>query len=95
MSRRSRRTLEPRSSVLSSVIQTGTHAMGGKAGTVSFPMKFAGTPTVMLTETARRWPSVGSLPAPLLVVSRYSGSFTYRGTYTGGTFQWLAAGRIR
>lgn len=83
-------------------IQTGTHAMGGYGGTITFPRAFSGTPVVMLTPIAGSIGAIGSLTAyvtpqtiPLATTGRFSGSFTYRGSPGAGTFDWAAIGPRR
>ena len=67
----------------------GTHAMGGYAGTISFPARFTGTPAVMLGPVAG---SALGQTVPLGVRFRNSGSFSYFGSPRAGTFAWLAVG---
>ncbi len=72
-------------------MDSGTRAMGGAAGTVTFRHgPFLGTPTVLLQEL-RGSTSLGN-PRRVIVVSRFSGSFTWAGTPRHGTFQWFAVG---
>ena len=76
-------------------IDHGTHALGGKAGTITFRHGvFVGTPLVILQPLGgfQRPAYPGTVPFALQVRSRYSGSFTYFGTPSGGTFQWVAIG---
>lgn len=70
-------------------IQSGTHAMAGYAGTISFHRKFSGTPIINTTVVAG---SPGRNSGGVRVISRYSGSFTYYGSQRRGTFNWLAFG---
>ncbi len=69
-------------------IQSGTRNKGVVAGTISFPSAFGGTPEIILS-------NLGGTTAlgraqPLRVVSRFSGSFTYRASGSGGTIGWVA-----
>ena len=76
-------------------VDYGTHGLGGKAGTVTFKHgAFLGTPMIFLQPLAgfQRTGYPGTTPFGLQVRSRYSGSFTYFGTPSGGTFQWMAIG---
>lgn len=86
-------TQKPPSENLRNITLVGTHAMGGYAGTISFSKKFAGTPTVMLTSLAGSTEFGRTIH--LGVRSRFSGSFTYRGSPSHGTFGWLAHGPLR
>ena len=85
--------LQPPYQALRTTLQSGTHAMAGYAGTVSFPIKFAGTPTVVVS--VLEGSSVFGRAAPLKTPSRFSGSFTYKGSGRGGTFTWMAQGPVR
>ena len=76
-------------------IDHGTHAMGGKGGTITFKHgAFLGTPLLWLQpiQGFQRTAYPGTVPFFLQVRSRYSGSFTYAGTPVAGTFQWVAIG---
>lgn len=68
----------------------GTHACGGKAGTVTFPVSFRGTPTVVLMRLAGS--SRMGRVIPLGVTTRQSSQFTYLGSPGYGTFAWFAYG---
>ena len=70
-------------------IQTGTHAMGGYGGTVSFLRKFSGTPTLILSKLDG---TALGLIRPLRTPTVNSGSFTYHGSAGRGTFAWTAIG---
>jgi hypothetical protein len=84
-----RRLLEQSSQQKGLSIQTGTHAMGGYGGTVSFKEKFEGTPS--LTLSLLDGTAVG-LIRPLRTPTVNSGSFTYHGSAGRGTFAWTAIG---
>lgn len=65
--------------------------MAGFAGTISFKHgAFPGTPNVFLQEM-RGTLSLGA-PRRIVVVSRYSGSFTWAGSPRHGTFGYIAFG---
>ena len=82
-----------RSFLRTSIIQTGTRAGGaGGAGTISFPTSYSGTPHVQLQRLAGSR-SFGRA-FPVSVISRYSGSFTYRVSGSGGTLSWMAVGNL-
>lgn len=86
--------VSPRS--LQKVTYQGTHGMGAASGygTITFPgAKFTGTPVVMLTPLAGS--SAFGRTIHLGVRTRWSGSFSYRGSPSGGTFSWLATGSSR
>ncbi len=85
-----RRLLEKSSQQKGFTTQVGTHAMGGYAGTITFPAAFTGTPTISLQilEGSSSFGRNGRLRAP----SVFSGSFTYAGSGGHGTFSWLAIG---
>ena len=86
--------VSPRS--LQQVTLRGTHAMGAASGygTVTFPgAKFTGTPTVIVTPLAGS--TAFGRTVQLGVRTRWSGSFSYRGSPSGGTFNWLAVGSSR
>jgi hypothetical protein len=70
----------------------GTRAVGGKrAGTITYGRAFSGTPTTILEVI--RGTGVGFRSLPLSVISRYSGSFTWKGSpTTPGTFAYMAYG---
>lgn len=70
-------------------ILTGTHAMSGIGGTISFERKFSGTPTVMLSNLDG---TALGLIQPLRTPTVNSGSFTYHGSAGRGTFSWTAIG---
>jgi len=75
------------------ITQAGTKGAGAPCrGTISFRKAFAGTPVVILQKIAGS--SIWGRTQNLDVISRYSGSFTYKGSPTavGGTFAWLAYG---
>ncbi len=85
-----RRLLEPSSQQKGLFIQTGTHAMGGNAGTITFPQKFEGTPSIT-TELIQGSSGFGR-NEPFRTPSIFSGSFTYMGSPAEGTFAWTAIG---
>lgn len=93
MSSQHRRSVQPGDRDLRTTTLNGTHAMGGWAGTISFPIAFAGTPVVMLTQLAGST-SFGRT-IQLGVRDLQSGSFTYRGSPGHGTFTWFATGPSR